>query len=114
MGSNLVLKKNGESIASLGFTDSFRTNYFDDIDDISFGYDKMEKELSDCREDLARKMSAIAAYDPKNYEDLKDVLEDVYADVEVFTDRFLALGRKLVVSCMLENKEDGLSIEEIF
>ncbi|MBU0777860.1 hypothetical protein KKF82_06345 [Patescibacteria group bacterium] len=112
MSSNLVLKKNGESIASLGSTDNFRTNYFDD--DVSFECDKLEEELSDCREDLARKMSAIAAYDPKNYEDLKDVLEDVYADVEVFADRFLALGRKLVVSYMLEDEEDGLSIEEIF
>ena len=105
MGTDLILKKDGEYVCSFGRSYHFMTNNV-----LEFDYATLNIESLKIWDDLRTLLLPLVAYSPKNKEELDKIINELEEDLEYYEEAIQKMGQKLLISHLLE--DDGVVIEE--
>lgn len=99
MGKDIIVMMQGHQIVNLGranrYTVDGKLPKEDELDD------KYEEELAE----LIAEMQMLAAYSPKNLEELNGLKVQVQELVEVFAEKMMKIGRQAVLTNILSDDQ---------
>ena len=105
MGTDLILKKDEEYVCSFGRSYHFMT---DNV--LEFDYDTLNMEALKIWGDLRALLLPLAAYSPKNKEELDKIVNELEEDLEYYIEEVQRMGQKILISYLLE--DEGVVIGE--
>jgi hypothetical protein len=102
MGTDLILKKGDEFVADLG-----RAYHYDGGFDIESVTEHRNELIINMKSDIISKI----AYAPKDFEDLRRVVEDAEDSIQYYVDALINIGERTLLAKILGN-ENMTTIEE--
>jgi hypothetical protein len=105
---NLVIieKETGREVLDLGVADTFQNSLYG----VERNYSELEKTLSYEKEDLMSKVITNTAMSPHSYDDVKKAVEEMKEYVDFYVDSFVSMGKKILLSYILEDERYDFDI----
>lgn len=110
MSVDLYMKSNKtEEVVNLGGSYFFKEPF----GELELKFDEIEKELRyDIVPSLKSRLLSKVLYKPKDYEEMKEVVQELEEDIEYYVEMLLMYGRCMALSIIADNSEGDIEFFE--